>query len=132
MRRTTGLSLIVCALVVAAACSPSDGVTESTSRPNADTATFESTGGTSGSGESSDDPPATTPATSTPTASLPDGERPPVALPGLLDPSDEPIPNDGEVRTGTLGNGLQYYVRHNERPGAKAELRLAVRAGSVN
>jgi zinc protease len=56
-----------------------------------------------------------------------------VPLPGLLDPSDEPIPDDDEnVRTGTLANGLTYYVRHNERPGAKASLRLAIRAGSVN
>ena len=39
------------------------------------------------------------------------------ALPGLVDPSDEPIANDDDVRTGTLDNGLQYYVRHNERPG---------------
>ena len=135
MRRTTGLSLIVGALFVVVACSPNDGVTESTSTPNDSTATADSTSISTGSGDStdtSDEPPATTPATSTPTASLPDGERPPVALPGLLDPSDQPIPDDAAVRTGTLDNGLRYYVRHNERPGAKAELRLAVRAGSVN
>src|SRR5215210_5225170 len=126
MRRTTCLSLIVGALVVVA-CSPNDGVTESTSTPNDSTATADSTSIGAGSGDSTDtgeEPPATTPAISTPTASLPDGERPPVALPGLLDPSDQPLPDDAAVRTGTLGNGLRYYVRHNERPGAKAELRL--------
>ncbi|MFW2335026.1 M16 family metallopeptidase [Ilumatobacter sp.] len=53
-------------------------------------------------------------------------------LPGLLDLSDEPVPNDGAVRTGTLANGLVYYVRQNDNPGAKADLRLAIRAGSVD
>ncbi len=54
------------------------------------------------------------------------------SLPGLLDSSDEPIPNDGAVRTGMLANGLVYYVRRNDNPGGKADLRLAVRAGSVD
>jgi zinc protease len=53
-------------------------------------------------------------------------------LPGLLDTSDEPIPNDAAVLTGVLDNGLRYYVRHNDNPGAKADVRLAVRAGSVD
>lgn len=55
-----------------------------------------------------------------------------VPLPGLLDPSDAPLAVDGDVRTGTLPNGLRYYVRHNDRPGGKADLRLAVKAGSVD
>ena len=41
------------------------------------------------------------------------------------------IPFDDEVRTGTLDNGLTYYVRHSDRPGKKAELRLAINAGSA-
>ena len=56
----------------------------------------------------------------------------PVALPGLLDTTDDPIPNDPAVRTGTLDNGLRYFVRANDNPGGKAELRLAVNAGSVD
>jgi len=76
--------------------------------------------------------PGASAAPSIPIDSLPDGERPPVALPGLLDPTDQPIPNDDVVGTGTLDNGLVYYVRHNERPGGKAALRLVVKAGSVN
>jgi zinc protease len=56
----------------------------------------------------------------------------PSGLPGLLDSSDEPIPNDDEVVTGALPNGLVYYVRENDRPGGSASLRLAIRAGSVN
>ena len=46
--------------------------------------------------------------------------------------ADAPIPADPDVRTGTLANGLTYYIRHNERPGGRAELRLAVNAGSVD
>lgn len=41
------------------------------------------------------------------------------------------IPFDDEVRTGTLDNGLTYYIRHSDRPGRKAELRLAINAGSA-
>ena len=55
-----------------------------------------------------------------------------VPLPGLLDTTDDPIPLDDSVRTGSLPNGLTYYVRSNDNPGAKAELRLAINAGSVN
>ncbi len=55
-----------------------------------------------------------------------------VELPGLLDPSDEPIPDDDSVRTGLLDNGLRYYVRSNDNPGGKAEMRLVVGAGSVD
>ena len=63
------------------------------------------------------------------------GERPgpdELPLPGLLDPSDETVPDDSAVRTGTLPNGLRYYIRENDNPGAKAELRLAIDAGSVD
>lgn len=54
-----------------------------------------------------------------------------VALPGL-DPTDEAIPNDEAVRTGVLANGLTYFVRENDNPGGKADVRLAVKAGSVD
>jgi len=53
-------------------------------------------------------------------------------LPGLLDASNEKIINDSSVRTGTLDNGLRYYIRQNDNPGGKADLRLAIRAGSVD
>ena len=32
---------------------------------------------------------------------------------------------------GTLPNGLRYYIRENRQPQGRAELRLAVNAGSV-
>ncbi len=55
-----------------------------------------------------------------------------LSLPGLLDSSDEALPNDDAVRIGTLDNGLVYYVRENDNPGGKADMRLIVRAGSVD
>ena len=33
---------------------------------------------------------------------------------------------------GTLSNGLSYYIRHNEEPLGRAQISLAVKAGSVN
>ncbi|MCG8453635.1 MAG: insulinase family protein [Spirochaetales bacterium] len=45
--------------------------------------------------------------------------------------SEDLIPEDPAVITGTLDNGLQYYVRSNPKPEGRAELRLAVRAGSI-
>ena len=42
-----------------------------------------------------------------------------------------PVPLTGEVREGRLPNGLRYFIRHNERPQGRAELRLVVNAGSI-
>jgi zinc protease len=36
-----------------------------------------------------------------------------------------------EVRTGKLANGLTYYIRKNDEPKNRAELRLVVKAGSI-
>lgn len=44
---------------------------------------------------------------------------------------DEPIPVDPNVRIGKLDNGLTYYVRENNKPEEKIELRLVVKAGSI-
>lgn len=44
---------------------------------------------------------------------------------------DAALPLDPRARSGTLSNGLRYYVRQNARPGKRAELRLVVNAGSV-
>jgi zinc protease len=41
------------------------------------------------------------------------------------------IPFDPVVRTGTLPNGLKYYIRRNSRPAKRVSLRLAVKAGSL-
>ena len=42
------------------------------------------------------------------------------------------LPLDPDVVMGRLDNGLAYYVRHNDSPGGRAELRLLVGAGSVH
>ncbi|WP_345267292.1 M16 family metallopeptidase [Nibrella viscosa] len=42
-----------------------------------------------------------------------------------------PIPFDPNVKVGKLPNGLTYYIRRNEEPKNRAELRLVVKAGSV-
>lgn len=48
-----------------------------------------------------------------------------------LPPADSPLPIDPAVRTGTLENGLRWFIRTNARPEQRAELRLVVNAGSV-
>ncbi len=48
------------------------------------------------------------------------------------DPRLQPIPLDPRVRMGKLDNGLVYYIQKNEKPEDRAELRLAVRVGSIN
>jgi zinc protease len=41
------------------------------------------------------------------------------------------IPHDPQTTVGTLPNGLRYYIRRNLQPRNRAELRLAVNAGSL-
>ena len=41
------------------------------------------------------------------------------------------LPFDREVAKGILPNGLTYYVKHNNVPAHKIELRLVVKAGSI-
>ena len=41
------------------------------------------------------------------------------------------LPTDPDVRIATLANGLTYYIRFNDSPGLRVELRLVVDAGSV-
>jgi zinc protease len=43
----------------------------------------------------------------------------------------DPIPTDPDIKIGKLSNGLTYYIRKNQKPEKKVELRLAVNAGSV-
>lgn len=47
-----------------------------------------------------------------------------------LQPTDA-LPLDPKVRTGVLPNGMKYYIKHNAKPEKRAELRLAVNAGST-
>jgi zinc protease len=49
----------------------------------------------------------------------------------ILNNLDNPIPVDSKIITGTLENGLTYYIRENKMPENRAELRLVVKAGSI-
>ncbi len=52
-------------------------------------------------------------------------------FPLAAQPGNKPLPQDPEVITGTLKNGLRYYIRHNSRPEKRVEFRLVVNAGSI-
>ncbi len=51
--------------------------------------------------------------------------------PSVPPPAAEPVPVDSLVTLGALPNGIRYYIRENQRPQSRAELRLVVNAGSV-
>lgn len=44
----------------------------------------------------------------------------------------DPMPIDERIIESTLPNGLRYLIQQNDAPGGQAQLRLVVRAGSVN
>lgn len=44
---------------------------------------------------------------------------------------DDPIPMDPDVRKGKLKNGLTYYIKQNDKPDDKVDLRLVINAGSI-
>jgi zinc protease len=41
------------------------------------------------------------------------------------------LPFDASVRTGKLSNGLTYFIKKNSKPEQRAELRLAIKVGSM-
>ncbi len=49
----------------------------------------------------------------------------------LTVPLDQPAPISPAVRTGEFANGLRYFIRENQEPENRAELRLVVNAGSI-
>src|SRR5258708_17993528 len=55
----------------------------------------------------------------------------PAPAPQAVNPQ-QILPFDTAVKTGTLPNGLKYYVRKNSRPANRVVLRLAVKTGSLN
>jgi zinc protease len=59
-------------------------------------------------------------------AQVPAAQAPPAFEPTAV------IPLDKALTTGTLPNGLRYYVRQNARPEKRVMLQLAVKAGSVD
>ena len=44
---------------------------------------------------------------------------------------NDKLPFDAKVKIGKLSNGLTYYIRPNQKPEKKVELRLVVNAGSI-
>ena len=69
-------------------------------------------------------------------ASLPLAARqaaaPAPAAPAQAVNLQQALPFDAAVKTGTLANGLKYYVRQNSRPANRLVLRLAVKTGSLD
>ncbi|WP_040494662.1 M16 family metallopeptidase [Ilumatobacter nonamiensis] len=123
------VAVVVTAAIVAAACSPDADV----STESADTIVGdESTTEPPVSDSSSSEPSATEVSPTDTDVSDSDPDRP--DLESLLPDADD-LPAlstpDPDTLTGTLDNGLRYMVRDNDNPGSKAELRLAVDAGSV-
>ncbi len=55
----------------------------------------------------------------------------PTAAPGPIEAANQPVPLDPAVIHGTLANGLTYYIRSHDEPRQRAELRLAINAGSI-
>ena len=45
--------------------------------------------------------------------------------------AQDPLPQDPDVRTGKLKNGLTYYIRHNDKEPGLADFYIAQRVGSI-
>jgi zinc protease len=56
---------------------------------------------------------------------------PPEKIAGEMISLQDSLPLEPQVRTGVLKNGLTYYIRRNDTPKNRAELRLVVNAGSI-
>ncbi len=108
-----GLAALILVVVPACSGSPSAFTTVATTTTTAATTTTTTAATT------------TVPPTTTTTTTVP-AEMPLFADDGEL------IALDAAVTTGRLDNGLTYYVRENNSPGGRVQLRLVVRAGSVN
>ncbi len=53
------------------------------------------------------------------------------ANPATAQDMNSPLPQDPNLVTGKLDNGLTYFIRSNHKPANKVELRLVVKAGSI-
>ena len=63
--------------------------------------------------------------------SFPGAQQPAIPPSVLNAPLGQTIAVDPLITVGTLPNGLRYYIRANQQPQGRAELRLVVNAGSV-
>jgi zinc protease len=69
-----------------------------------------------------------------PAAAAPPAPAPPsadAALPAVASDPAARLPQDDQIATGKLANGLTWYIRPNARPEKRLQLLLAVNAGSV-
>lgn len=64
-------------------------------------------------------------------APAPAPEAPPPPPPPLPAANLNAVPMDPTVRIGKLSNGMTYYIKANAKPENRAELRLALKAGSM-
>ena len=53
-------------------------------------------------------------------------------VPAAAPPATQVLPFDSAVSTGTLENGLRYFIRRNARPEKRVMMQLAVKAGSID
>ena len=53
------------------------------------------------------------------------------AAAGAMAQMNQPIPADPELRTGKLGNGMTYYIRHNEKPKGQADFYILHDVGAI-
>jgi len=67
----------------------------------------------------------------TPAAAPTPPPPPPAPLPTMGSEGMSAVPMDPKVKIGKLPNGMTYYIRQNLKPDNRAELRLAVNAGSM-
>jgi len=49
----------------------------------------------------------------------------------ILENLENQLPLDSKVKIGKLENGLTYYIRQNQKPENRAELRLIIKVGSI-
>ena len=105
------LTLVAAATLVATACADGPRTDELVEGTDPDNATD---GGGSGDGSAG-------------------GDRGPAGIPAATAPEvdDTPLPIDDDYRIGTLDNGLTYLLRSNDSPGGSLDLRLLVKAGSL-
>lgn len=68
---------------------------------------------------------------SAPHATLPAPKPSVTAPPAVLDELDRPLPLDARVRRAVLPSGLTYYILPHHKPEKRAQIWLAVNAGSV-
>src|SRR5947209_2595184 len=64
-------------------------------------------------------------------APVPSSQPAPASSSKAVDELDAPLPLDARITFGKLDNGLTYYVLPHEKPEKRAQIWLAVNAGSV-